>query len=133
VLANKDKFRKIESMQDVLAALQYEKSSGCSTSIFVISLFGCCPDLEAQGRRPVRYPLCMSLLVSLQYHFQCSSGRENCAVVDPCNFEPHILSFSFLKKITPHCSLTLPWTGKCEVWCERLGSWYTKPLEMQIH
>jgi len=82
-------------MQDLLAALQQEKSSYIySIIIFVISLVRCPPTLDAQGRRS---PLCTPLLLTLKYHLQSSSGRENCATVDPCNFEPYILFFSFLK------------------------------------
>jgi len=43
-------------MQHVLVALQQEKSSSYSIYIFVISLFGCPPALDARGRRPVRPP-----------------------------------------------------------------------------
>ena len=40
-------------MQHVLVAFQYEKSSSYSILIFVISLFGCSPALNALGRRPI--------------------------------------------------------------------------------
>jgi len=45
------------SMQHVLE----EKSSSYSILIFVISLFGCLPALDARGRRPVRPTLCTPL------------------------------------------------------------------------
>jgi len=48
----KDKFWQNKSIQHVLVALQYEKSSSDSIFIFVISLFGCPPALDARGRRP---------------------------------------------------------------------------------
>ena len=43
-------------MQHVLIALQYEKSSSYSIFIFVTSLFGCPPALDARSRRPVPSP-----------------------------------------------------------------------------
>jgi len=60
------------------------------------------PCLDAQGCLPVCPSLCKPLFVTLKYHFQCSSRRENCAAVDPYNFEIYISFFSFFKKITLH-------------------------------
>ena len=45
-------------MQNVIVDLdQQEKSTSYSIQIFVISLFGCPPGLDARGCRPVAPPL----------------------------------------------------------------------------
>jgi len=43
-------------MQHALVDLQQKKWSSYSISIFVISLFGCTPALDAWGLGPVRHP-----------------------------------------------------------------------------
>ena len=60
----KTKFRKTKSMQHELVALQWEKSSRCSILIFVISLFGCHPALDARDRHTAFPSLCTPLFGS---------------------------------------------------------------------
>jgi len=74
----------------MLIAVQYEEASSYSVFIFVVSLFGCHPALDARGCRSVCPTLCTPLIVETLLHTERKITTD--CITGKCYKMQHVVS-----------------------------------------